>query len=188
MEIKYGMEFSNDPRYVIRKIKTFSGDCYYANHYEKIIRDGKFSELTDKLNGYGTLINYSYPLQICIGKFVNDIPAYPYITITPFKYYITSFHKINFPKYNSYENISYLDLRPKSAKINSTRTNLIKTNVYCKAYKNYINITGKTKKEIYINILVYDNKLLSYKEMSDEEVYELQNRFSKSIGYYDIFN
>ena len=70
--------YSNDPRFIFKAIRSFGGFCYYANHYEKIIRDGCFLSVSRCLNGPDRLINYNdRKILITIGTFVEDVPKYP---------------------------------------------------------------------------------------------------------------
>jgi hypothetical protein len=82
MEMKYDLMYSNDPRFIFKAIRNFGGFCYYANHYEKIIRDGCFLSESRCLNGPGRLINYNdRKILITIGTFVEDVPISPYTVI-----------------------------------------------------------------------------------------------------------
>lgn len=76
---------SNEPRFIFKAIRSFEGFCYYANHYEKIIRDGCFLSASRCLNGPGRLINYNNKklseILITIGTFVEDVPNSPYTVI-----------------------------------------------------------------------------------------------------------
>lgn len=81
MEMKHYLMWCNDPRVIYKDIRHFGGYCYYANHYEKIIRDGTFLSGSRQLNGNGILINYANNIKITIGKFNNDNPVESYTTI-----------------------------------------------------------------------------------------------------------
>jgi hypothetical protein len=83
MELKQYLVRSNDPTFILNNICSFEGIVYYANHSEKIIRDGCFLSESVYLNGIGRLINYAERnIKIYIGTFVEDKPIGSHIIIT----------------------------------------------------------------------------------------------------------
>ena len=81
MEMKTPHVYSNDPRFVYNFVHIFTGNCYYSNHFDKIIRNGHFIQSSRSLNGPGMLINYNKGIKILIGDFKEDIPYGDYTTI-----------------------------------------------------------------------------------------------------------
>lgn len=97
MEMKYTLMHSNDPRFVYNIIRSFGGFCYYANHYEKIIRDGYFLSGTRSLNGPGRIINYNNcQIIMVIGNFIDDKPIGNYTMIlSEYPYYQNIYNNLN---------------------------------------------------------------------------------------------
>lgn len=92
MEMKYCLTWSNDPKYIIPAINSFGGNCYYANYNTNIIREGCFLPGSDKLNGFGVLLNYNNPITITTGQFIQDNPITDFVRIISKDFYKNNAH------------------------------------------------------------------------------------------------
>ncbi len=166
MEIKYGMTWSNSPKYVERTIRSFTGACYYTNHKEKIIRDGQFIPHSAQLNGSGIFISYAHPITIYIGTFENDEPIGPYTKICATKYYS------QIPFYTSLDYSEHMESTTRLKKI-----------IYCTANKTCPTSTV----EVVLQLSTYNKELTSYTEIDDYYANVIKNKWAP-IGYHEVFS
>jgi sRNA-binding carbon storage regulator CsrA len=76
MEFRSRLEFSNDPRFINTvMLNRGHSDAHFEDRINKIIRHGAFVAHSNKLNGFGTLIDYSANINIMVGYFLNDVPV-----------------------------------------------------------------------------------------------------------------
>jgi hypothetical protein len=138
MEMKHSLMHSNDPRFIIKNILNFEGMCYYANHYEKIIRDGYFMSDSYCLNGPGRIINYNNnKIIMIIGMFCDDRQINTHMIITtklPFYKICDNISKKQDNKQTYYCNAVQKKYKPICADINECITNQFKETDVCEIF------------------------------------------------------
>ena len=167
MEMRYKLMSSNDPRIIYKYIYSFSGYCYYANHYDRIIRDGIFLTGSRSLNGFGQIIDYKNNIIIKTGEFKNDKPIGSYQLIETYQPFYKG-KKINTNRLEYY--------------CDAVQKNILYDETNCK----YFDSNESDKSDIFLRLVVDNGKLLEC-SITNIPTWHEKSKFSV-VEFKQIFN
>ena len=171
MEMRYKLMSSNDPRIIYKNMLNFSGFCYYANHYDKIIRDGIFLTGSRYLNGFGQLIEYKNNIIITTGDFKDDIPVGSYQLLKSFPPFYVGKNLFNARQNTKREYFCGAVQKNILYDINASK---------------YFNLNNADKTNTFLRLVVDDGKLLEC-ECVDIPTWHEKSKY-ETVQFIDIFN